>query len=51
MREEFKLWKNVQVIGPPEGIKLDFTNLNKYVFSLKPEKYEPLVAAEDEDEL
>jgi len=51
MREEFKLWKNVQVIGPPEGMKLDFTNLNKYVFSLKPEKYEPLVAAEDEDEL
>ncbi|HQR87664.1 MAG TPA: SIR2 family protein [Limnohabitans sp.] len=40
MREEFKLWKNVIVIGPPDGEKLDFTNFNKYIFSLKPEKYE-----------
>lgn len=39
MREEFKLWKNVTVIGPPDGEKLDFTNFNKYVFSLKPEIY------------
>lgn len=40
MREEFKLWKNVTVIEPPEGERLNFTNFNKYVFSLKPEKYE-----------
>lgn len=40
MREEFKLWKNVKVIGPPEGVKMNFTNFNKYVFSLKAEKYE-----------
>jgi SIR2-like domain len=40
MREEFKLWRNVIVIGPPDGEKLDFTNFNKYIFSLKPEKYE-----------
>ncbi|KIP19457.1 SIR2-like domain protein [Burkholderia sp. MSHR3999] len=39
MREEFKLWKNVTVIGPPDGERLDFTNFNKYVFSLKPEVY------------
>lgn len=49
MREEFKLWKNVKVIGPPEGVKMDFTNFNRYVFSLKAEKYEP--PAEDKDEL
>ncbi|AIN14571.1 TPA: SIR2 family protein [Yersinia enterocolitica] len=48
MREEFKLWKNVKVIGPPEGMKMDFTNFNRYVFSLKPEKYEPPVPAADE---
>lgn len=41
IREEFKLWKNVTVIGPPEGVKMDFTNFNRYVFSLKAEKYEP----------
>lgn len=40
MKEEFKLWRNVIVIGPPDGEKLDFTNFNKYIFSLKPEKYE-----------
>lgn len=40
MREEFKLWKNVTVIGPPDDEKLDFNNFNKYIFSLKPEKYE-----------
>ncbi|MBD8221212.1 MULTISPECIES: SIR2 family protein [Pantoea] len=51
IREEFKLWKNVQVIGPPEGMKLDFTNFNRHVFSLKPEKYEPPVPAADEDTL
>ncbi|HDS4827723.1 SIR2 family protein [Citrobacter koseri] len=49
MREEFKLWKNVQVIGPPEDVKMDFTNFNRYVFSLKPEKYEPPIADLDED--
>lgn len=48
MREEFKLWKNVKVIGPPDGIKLDFTNFNKYIFSLKAEKYEPPVDGEDD---
>jgi hypothetical protein len=48
MREEFKLWKNVTIIGPPEGEKLDFTNFNKYIFSLKAEKYE---APEDKDGL
>ena len=46
IREEFKLWKNVTVIGPPEGEKLDFTNFNRYIFSLKAEKYEAL--AKDE---
>lgn len=40
MRAEFRPWKNVTVIGPPEGERLDFTNFNKYVFSLKPELYE-----------
>lgn len=39
MREEFKLWKNVTIIAPPDGEKLDFTNFNKYIFSLKTEKY------------
>lgn len=47
VRDEFKLWKNVKVIGPPDGERLDFTNFNKYVFSLKPEKYEPTVEVED----
>ncbi|EMG3861482.1 SIR2 family protein, partial [Klebsiella pneumoniae] len=49
MREEFRLWKNVQVIGPPEDMRMDFTNFNKYVFSLKPDKYEPPVPSEEED--
>lgn len=49
LREEFKLWKNVTVIGPPDGEKLDFSNFNKYIFSLKAEKYE--VPSEDEDPL
>lgn len=49
MREEFKLWKNVKVIGPPDGVNMDFSNFNRYVFSLKAEKYEP--PAEDEDAL
>jgi len=43
LSEEFRLWKNVKVIGPPDDEKLDFTNFNKYIFSLKPEKYEPPV--------
>lgn len=47
MREEFKLWKNVTIIGPPDGEKLDFTNFNKYIFSLKAEKYE--APADDKD--
>lgn len=47
MKEEFRVWKNVTVIGPPQGEKLDFSNFNKYVFALKPEKYEaPLPAKE-----
>lgn len=49
MREEFKLWKNVKVIGPPEGVKMDFTNFNRYVFSLNAEKYE--IPTEDEGSL
>ncbi len=49
MREEFKLWKNVQVIGPPKDMKMDFTNFNRYVFSLKPDKYEPQVLSEGTD--
>lgn len=47
MRNEFRLWKNVKVIGPPQGEKIDFNNFNKYIFSLKPEKYEPPVVDED----
>lgn len=49
IREEFKLWKNVKVIGPPEGVKMDFTNFNRYVLSLKPDKYEPPLLVEVED--
>lgn len=49
MREEFKLWKNVTIIGPPGGEELNFTNFNKYIFSLKAEKYQPPV--EDKDAL
>jgi hypothetical protein len=41
MTEEFKQWKNVKVISPPDGVKMDFTNFNKYVFSLKPETFTP----------
>lgn len=41
LSKEFKPWKNVTVIGPPHGEKLNFTNFNKYVFSLKPDKYVP----------
>jgi hypothetical protein len=41
MTKEFKQWKNVKVIRPPDGVKMDFTNFNKYVFSLKPETYAP----------
>ncbi|NYG31447.1 SIR2 family protein [Sphaerotilus montanus] len=41
MKEKFKQWKNVKVIGPPAGVKMDFTNFNKYVFSIKPEIYLP----------
>jgi hypothetical protein len=48
LSDEFKLWKNVTVIGPPDGEKLDFTNFNRYVFSLKPEQY---VLPEDGDDL
>lgn len=44
LSDEFKLWKNVQVISPPDDERLDFTNFNKYILSLKPEKY---VAPED----
>ena len=47
MREEFKFWKNVKAIGPPEGVMMDFSNFNRYVFSLKAEKYEP--PAEDKE--
>jgi hypothetical protein len=41
MTKEFKQWKNVKVICLPDGVKMDFTNFNKYVFSLKPEPYVP----------
>ena len=44
LTEEFKLWNNVTIIAPPDGEKLDFTNFNKYIFSLKPENYEALEA-------
>ena len=42
LKDEFKQWKNVQVIGPPDGEKLNFINFNKYVFSIRPEKYVPI---------
>lgn len=48
LRDEFKLWKNVVIVSPPEGEKLNFTNFNKYIFSLKPEKY---IAPDDGGEL
>jgi hypothetical protein len=41
MRKEFQQWRNVTVIGPPEGVKMNFANFNKYVLSLKPQKYVP----------
>jgi hypothetical protein len=41
MRKEFQQWRNVTVIGPPEGVKMDFSNFNKYVLSLKPQTYIP----------
>lgn len=44
LKEEFKLWNNVAIIAPPDGENLDFSNFNKYIFSLKPEKYEAPVA-------
>lgn len=47
MSGEFKPWKNVEVIRPPKELNIDFTNFNKYIFSLKAEKYEP--PAEDKD--
>ncbi|EKS72022.1 MULTISPECIES: SIR2 family protein [Caballeronia] len=47
IREEFKTWKNVKVIGPPDDVKLDFTHFNRYVFSLQAQKYEPPVKQED----
>ncbi|MBT2801152.1 SIR2 family protein [Halomonas sp. ISL-56] len=40
LRQEFGLWKNVKIISPPEGEVLDFSNFNKYIFSLNPENYE-----------
>lgn len=43
----FKAWTNVDIIGPPDGEVLDFTNFNKYIFSLKPEVYSPPDAEED----
>lgn len=42
IEEEFKVWKNVKVLGPPDSEKMDFTNFNKYIFSLKPHAYVPL---------
>lgn len=48
LSKEFRLWKNVTIISPPDGEKLNFTNFNKYIFSLKPEKYQ---AADKEDSL
>lgn len=48
LSEEFKLWKNVKVISPPSGQRLNFSNFNKYIFSLKPEMY---VTPEDGDEI
>lgn len=43
---DFKAWNNVDVIGPPDGENLNFTNFNKYIFSLKPETYTAPDAAE-----
>lgn len=49
MEKEFNRWRNVEIIGPSDGEKMDFTNFNKYVLSLKPEKYESSVRPEEED--
>ncbi|EFQ63347.1 hypothetical protein PFWH6_3028 [Pseudomonas fluorescens WH6] len=46
LAKDFRLWKNVTIIGPPAGEKLDFEAFNKYIFSLKPQKYVP---PEDEE--
>ena len=41
MRDEFGAWRNVKVIGPPEGANLNFAHFNKHVLSLSPQPYEP----------
>lgn len=41
LSEEFRPWRNVVVIGPPMGEQLNFSNFNKYIFSLKPATYSP----------
>jgi len=46
LEKDFRLWKNVSIISPPLGENLDFEAFNKYVFSLKPQKYVP---PEDEE--
>lgn len=46
LEKDFRLWKNVTIIGPPLGENLDFEAFNKYIFSLKPHKYVP---SEDEE--
>lgn len=46
LAKKFKTWKNVKIIAPPDGEVLNFTNFNKYIFSLKPEKYEVSVGDE-----
>ncbi|MCG6576497.1 hypothetical protein EGM97_17480 [Pseudomonas sp. AF32] len=48
LTEEFKPWRNVTIISPPAGENLDFTNFNKYVFSLKPQRY---IAPDHEENL
>lgn len=40
MEGEFKQWRNVKVISPPDGKTINFSNFNKYVFSLNPERWE-----------
>jgi hypothetical protein len=35
----FSQFRNITIIEPPLGEKLDFTNFNKFVFSLNPETY------------
>jgi hypothetical protein len=46
LAKKFKKWKNVKIVAPPDGEVLNFTNFNKYIFSLKPEKYEAPVGDE-----